>query len=153
MRRQAARLDDDMQLHLTNPQGKGWSERRNNILYVLGTDHPPPQNSLIVSDDFMIVAKLGKHPRGFIVEPIDTDMELVNHNGFERLKNGDIRAWSPTLGKFISAGKLTNAIYVANTTQTELHPIKIPGVCYVRRGESRLAGIPHIQELHRSELS
>jgi len=72
-----------MQLELRyDEQRCSWSTRKNGKLYALRRDYTGPINS--AAREYMVVSRLGKHPTGFVVEPVDSSRHiLVRHSGFE----------------------------------------------------------------------
>lgn len=62
--------------------------RRNNLStrhngHVLVLARAAEGMQLDANTEFMIVGKLGNHPRGWIVEPVTDDVRLIHHSGFE----------------------------------------------------------------------
>lgn len=72
-----------MQLELRYDQQRdSWSARHDGKLYALRKGYNGPINS--APREYMIVSRLGKHPTGFVVEPVDSSKHiLVRHSGFE----------------------------------------------------------------------
>ena len=66
-----------MQLQLANTPDR--SQRANGYLFVLSNRH---SGSIKPDDDYMIVGRLGKHPKGFLVQPVPENAILVSHSGF-----------------------------------------------------------------------
>ena len=60
-----------------------WFIRRNGYLFVIHRSFNLSEDGKI--KDYMIVDRLGKHPRGFLVAPVDPSIHtLVSHSGFVR---------------------------------------------------------------------
>lgn len=142
--------------------------------------------------EFMIVGKLGTHPRGWIVEPVTDEVRLINHSGFEC--TGSMcrtLAYDLATKQWLTPGRLNGLITTVDNVnhdwrfpvwdQAELDAIKasphfkpenlimktdgdtekgnaiasyawgyrptVPGKAYVKRGESRVHGVPSFDEL------
>lgn len=74
-----------MKLTLQFDKANGsWQTRVNGILYCLSRAASAGTHDPSVEAEYMIVARLGKHPKGYIVDPVDPDKHvLVDHDGFE----------------------------------------------------------------------
>ena len=154
--------------------------------------------------EYMIVGRLGKHPKGFVVEPVTDDYVLVTHSGFEcsgsmcrtdaqviSVHADDTDAeyvrklWHTTItpGRVHGFVRVTDNVNLNWTfpvwDQKELDQIKASeffneenlrmsdvgtggtavayyrwgyrkpkqGQCYVRKGETRAAGLPDLTEI------
>ena len=111
-----------------------------------------------IDQEYMIVSRLGKHPRGWIVEPVTADHILVQHDGFEC--SGSMcctTAYVPAMKRSITPGRLNNIIRTADNVNANWpghggYVPLTPGQCYVKRGETRLAGVPDMTDLPTGDV-
>jgi hypothetical protein len=98
--------------------------------------------------DFMITGPLGTHPTGFVVEPVTADYVLVQHRGFECAGSMCCtEAYAPNFG-WITPGRVMNIVRTADNVNASFYkraPTPLtPGAVYIRRGETRAAGLPDL---------
>lgn len=100
---------------------------------------------LPMCNDYMIVSRLGHHPKGWLVEPIEHDHLLVEHDGFAKWPDTNrTTAWASKHNVTITPGRLHRTIRAIDLTRVvrngdyELKnpdgtdaPSKVPGLCYV----------------------
>jgi len=138
-----------MLLKLLN-DGKGLSCRVDKCLFILSRyymDHNEV-NELVNSErEYMITGGMRNHPRGFYVEPVTSDYDLVSHKGFEL--SGTMRQTIAVSNVgIITPGRIMNLVHVAdNLNLADNPPVPVQaGQVYVRKGEARAAGLSHLDE-------
>lgn len=128
--------------------------RKDGYLFVLSSRCKTPVPTDGTEAEFMIVAALGTHPKGLIVEPVTADHKLVEHTGFECA--GSMCRTTASTKDLVSPGWLTpgrvgdlipvaenvNAGYLGRTEQP-----RTPGSAYVYGRENRLAGLPSVEDI------
>jgi hypothetical protein len=131
---------------------KGCSARKDGILYVLARSITAENVSTFANGEaeYMITSGLKTHPAGFIVEPVTSEYDLVEHTGFECAGSMCCTTARTThTFSWITPGRIQNLVHVAdnvnagttwNIAQTKLQPGKV----YVKHGEQRAAGIPEM---------
>jgi len=104
-----------MQLNLTyDGSHDSWSTRLNGNLMVLS--RKADASTLKPNTKYMIVSRLGKHAKGWIVEPVNDDLhKLVDHDGFEC--SGSMcstMAYVPSIRKMLTPGRVMHIVTVTD---------------------------------------
>jgi hypothetical protein len=125
--------------------------RKDGVLFVLSnknTVEVPTDGQTAI--EYMITCGMPSHPAGFYVEPVTDAYELVSHNGFEC--SGSMcrtLAYAGASHGYITPGRVQQLVHVAEnanagkTWNIPFTPLQ-PGQVYIKRGETRAAGLPDI---------
>lgn len=93
-----------------------WSVRRDGYLFVLARDKH--ELGTTQEREYMVIARLGKHPNGYLVEPVTEDHMLVEHDGFE-CSGSMCRTLAYPLSEniafsYITPGRVEPLLHIAN---------------------------------------
>lgn len=112
-----------MKLTLKFDQANGsWQARADGILYCLSRKASMGSHDPSVEGEYMIVARLGKHPKGYIVDPVDPELHvLVDHDGF--MCSGSMCRTDTTVRRVHGAGRQAIALVGRTITPGRVHTI------------------------------
>ena len=101
-----------MKLTLVRDNRGSYSTRVDGVLYVLANKFEGSQFER--DQEYMIVGRLGKHPNGYLIEPVTDEYELVEHEGFI-MSGSDCRtlAWRKDHG-YLTPGRLNGLIHTVD---------------------------------------
>lgn len=64
-----------------NRRHNSWTARYDGVLYVLA--NTAAHLATDSEQEYMVVSRLGKHPNGYLIEPVTEEFALIHHSGFE----------------------------------------------------------------------
>lgn len=92
-----------------------WSTRVNGILFVLS--HNMRAQGTCAEQEYMVIARLRRHPNGYIVEPATSEFTLIEHTGFETSGSMCRTRAYPKISKlpsYITPGRVEPLLNIAN---------------------------------------